>query len=899
MFKFQLARASSARRRILLASACGLAMSAGAARAQTIETVTVTGEKYALEKAIDNKRDAVIVSDGISADDIGSIPEFGLGDALRKVPGLALQINNGRGEDQFLTVRGLNPDYNSIEIDGLQLASTEETRRQVSLDVLPSVLVSQVNVAKSWTVDQVSDAAGGVTELRTRSAFDRPGEHLDAHLDYAYWENTEKVHGFLPSGQADVTYSNTFDGDKIGVVLLGSYMQRSSSTLNTYTLGYSYYPYGGSGTVTEPALDQTSTTASNTTLKPSDNVSALLPVPDRHRWYFYDNDRTRPGAFGRLDYDDHQMFHAHVSGGIFEFINDENRYSQYLNRVGNITVTGPTTGSFAQGSPETDYDKYVQYRQLTYVDVGGGADFADNMHLNVTFNYGVGQYKQTTDEDQFTAPTSTTYGFNYVLDAIQAPLFVPNNQAAFMNPANYTEVYHLNAVDTSISHLPQTKVEFTDNMEPDAQGLGFKLGWAWRDLRQKYYYTQFRLNPNAGTAPTLAAIGTINKNIDLYDGAGQTLLLVDPNAVISYVNAHMANYTRNASDLVSNNVNNYQLGEMIDAFYGEAQYRWGALYALAGLRYETTDQSINNYQPVPFSSTTNFVATKTASDYSKLLPSLNLSYDLRDDVRLRAAFSQNLARPQYAQLAENSSASVSGATATESISNPNLKPRESTNYDLSAEYYPAPGMLASVALFDKEIHNEIVTLTTTQPNVLVPGTATPVALTITQAQNVDNARVQGLEIGLSDVKFDFLPDFFSDFGGIANASIVSENTPHIRMSDGTLRKLPQLMESSKFVSNVSLLYSRDAWSGELAYNYTSKMPISFDTNNQANDQWWAGISTLDAQIMYKFTDNISMRVQAKNITNSRPQKVVGEDQQLNYSALDNGRAYWIGMGVAF
>lgn len=900
MPKFRSGRVRIARHACLLSGASALAVliSAGA-HAQSIETVTVTGEKYALEKAIANKRDAKIVSDGISADDIGAIPEFGLGDALRKVPGLALQINNGRGEDQFLTLRGLNPDYNSIEIDGLQLASTEETRRQVSLDILPSVLVAQVNVAKSWTVDQVSDAIGGVTQLRTRSAFDRPGEHLDAHIDYAYWDNSEKVHGFLPSGQADITYSNTFGGDKFGVVLLGSYMQRSSSTLNTYTLGYSYYPYSGSGTVTEPALDQTSATATNTTLKPSDNVAGLLPVPDRHRWYFYDNDRTRPGAFGRFDYDDHAMFHAHVAGGIFEFINDENRYSQYLNRVGNVTITSPTTGSFAQGSPEADYDKFVQYRQLTYVDIGGGADFSDAMHLNVTFNYGVGQYKQTTDEDQFTAPASATYAFNYQLDAIQAPLFVPNNQAAFMNPANYTEVYHLNAVDTSISHLPQTKVEFTDNMDGDAQGLGFKLGWTWRDLRQKFYYNQVRFNPVAGTAPTLAAVGVINKNINLYDGQGQTLLLVDPNAALAYVAAHAANYTRNAGDLVSNNVNNYQLGEMIDAFYGEAQYRWGDLYALAGLRYETTGQSINNYQPVPFTSTTNFVATHTASSYSKLLPSLNLSYDLADDVRLRAAVSQNLARPQYAQLAENSSASQpSGTTATESISNPNLRPRQSTNYDLSAEYYPAPGVLASVAVFDKEIQHEIVTLTSVVPNATIPGVATPVQLTITQAQNVDSARVQGLEVGLSDVKFDFLPGFLSDFGGIGNVSLVSENTPHIRMSDGTLRQLPQLMESSKFVGNVSLLYSHDAWSGELAYNYTSKMPISFDTSNAANDQWWAGISTLDGQVMYKFDETISMRVQVKNITDSRPQKVVGVSQQLNYSALDNGRGYWLGLGVA-
>ena len=171
-----------------------------------------------------------------------------------------------------------------------------------------------------------------------------------------------------------------------------------------------------------------------------------------------------------------------------------------------------------------------------------------------------------------------------------------------MNPANYTQVYYLNAVDQSNNHLPQVKVEFSDNMDPNADSFGFKLGASWRDLNQKYTYNQFRLNPNAGTAPTLATAGVINQTVNLYDGEGQTLLLVNPDAVTSYVNTGMANYTRNATDVTSNNVNNYALGEMIEAVYGEVQYKWNALYALAGLRYETTDQSIRNYQPVPFTS---------------------------------------------------------------------------------------------------------------------------------------------------------------------------------------------------------------------------------------------------------------------------------------------------------
>ncbi len=76
-----------------------------------------------------------------------------------------------------------------------------------------------------------------------------------------------------------------------------------------------------------------------------------------------------------------------------------------LNRVGNDTIhRSLTTGGFAQGSPETDFDRYVQTRQLTYVDAGFGADFGPDLHADVTVNYGMGHYKQTTDEDQFPPP---------------------------------------------------------------------------------------------------------------------------------------------------------------------------------------------------------------------------------------------------------------------------------------------------------------------------------------------------------------------------------------------------------------------------------------------------------------------------------------------------------------
>ena len=206
----------------------------------------------------------------------------------------------------------------------------------------------------------------------------------------------------------------------------------------------------------------------------------------------------------------------------------------------------------------------MQTRQLNYVDAGFGADFGPDLHADVTVNYGMGHYKQSTDETQFTAPTSATYAFTYDLAAPNVPLFFPTNSTAFMNPANYSMVYHLDAIDRSDSHLPQVKAEVGNSMNPDAQGLGWKAGWSWRELSQVYSYNQARFNPNA-PAPSLATTGVIPQNIDLYDGQGQTLLLVDPNGARNYLINNPAAFTRNATDTLSNTVNNYRLNERIGA----------------------------------------------------------------------------------------------------------------------------------------------------------------------------------------------------------------------------------------------------------------------------------------------------------------------------------------------
>ena len=206
---------------------------AGAAPAApgAVSEVVVTGQTLATQKAIRTKKDAEVVSDSIASSEIGQLPEFGLAEALQRIPGVSFVINNGRGEAQFETVRGLNPDYNSVTLDGVVLPSTEETRRQVSFDVMPSILANAVTVTKTYTVDLPSDATGGVTDLKTHSAFDHPGWFVAGHLDGADWEQGRKFHNNLPSGQGDIRVSDTFGPDgHFGALALLSYYQRSSNS---------------------------------------------------------------------------------------------------------------------------------------------------------------------------------------------------------------------------------------------------------------------------------------------------------------------------------------------------------------------------------------------------------------------------------------------------------------------------------------------------------------------------------------------------------------------------------------------------------------------------------------------------------------------------------------------
>ena len=147
------------------------------------------------------------------------------------------------------------------------------------------------------------------------------------------------------------------------------------------------------------------------------------------------------------------------------------------------------------------------------------------------------------------------------------------------------------------------------------------------------------------------------------------------------------------------------------------------LNIVAGLRYEQTDVTSSSNQFLPteiiWEADNDFLPVLGTSietltdkkDYSNFLPSIDFTLNVTSDIKARASFSQTLARPTYDQLFQSTSITPQpritafGGVATASSGNAQLDPLESTNIDLSLEWYYSDSSVISLGYYRKDVEN--------------------------------------------------------------------------------------------------------------------------------------------------------------------------------------------------
>ena len=142
-----------------------------------------------------------------------------------------MSIRTDQGEARFVSLRGLNPDYNSTLLDGSTIAVPDRDGRNVFMEVLPASVAKRIEVFKTVTPDLEGHAIGGIINLVTPSAFDYPGFTVNSKIEFGEYERNEGFEGNSPSGDADFLIANQFGvNDQFGLVLTGNYFQRDSYT---------------------------------------------------------------------------------------------------------------------------------------------------------------------------------------------------------------------------------------------------------------------------------------------------------------------------------------------------------------------------------------------------------------------------------------------------------------------------------------------------------------------------------------------------------------------------------------------------------------------------------------------------------------------------------------------
>lgn len=915
-----------------------------------LEEVVVTGFRSVIEQSQDMKMQSSSITEAITAEDIGKLPDTSIAESLARLPGLAGERRNGRTSG--LSVRGFNENYVGTTLNGRELLGMGDNRG-VEYDLYPAEIISSVQVYKTPDASLTTQGIGGTVDLRTLRPLD--SEQIIA-INATYEQNGMESANpdFDDKGhRIAFTYADQFADDTLGVAISLASMESPSQEEQFRGWGYANVNadnaalgdgvilsgdeliLGGHDSFVRSAVMERDSVAAVVQYAPSDRLNVTVDA-------LY------------IDFQEDKVFRGLEEGGA------EWGTPSYM--IGSIDNGLVMSGAWDGFHSVIRNDSERKAAELTTLGVNVEYHLNDNWSLeldassgevektitNIESYAGVGRSLSASQgpaaaRSWVMTPTGVMYGAHPELstpdytDRDLVRLAGPQAWGGSMAPieqfqASEDQPLGYNTAQDGFVNDPS----FDESLDSLRLSVSGNLGWGLIERVEAglNYADRSKTKINTGaflTAPTWPSDGPIPAE---YDVGNADLGFIGLGEIIAYDS--LALYQ--SGYYISSPAEDLETGRMGDTYTVDETIT--TLYALAdiaadlgtvrmtgnlGVQLVDTEQSSSGYDS--FTGPDLYVLAtpvEGGTSFSKVLPSMNLNFALTEEHMLRLAASKTISRPRMDDMRPNNTVTFSFNDAqileqsdianspwSGSAGNPELKPLEANQFDIAYEWYFADDGMFSVAYFYKDLvnwHREGTVIGDFTDNY-IPGyhqssgandvPVQPPGLfqgEVTSREDGLEGFARGYELQAS-IPFHLFSDTLDGFGLLLSATF----------ADGELGEDDRVPGLSDEIYQLTAYYERGGFefriSGRERSEYLSEtrgLSLSLvDTIDTGSELW-------DAQIGYSFRDSgidglegLTITLQAQNLTDEDTiQFNEGDPRQVTqYQSF--GANYLLGVNYRF
>ena len=857
------------------------------------------------------------IQDGISSVEMRRYASSDAAESMTKVTGVA--VVGGKN----VVIRGLGDRYANIQLDGQNLPSTDPYKNSADIDLIPSNLLDNIITSKTFTPDQPGDFTGGNVNIKTKSFPDK--FTLNFSIGVAFNDQSSLNKNFLTHDGGNTDWLGFDDGtrdipesllpglfrDSILININGRNARRYPyTTLDGNEVRYPNSIYGPTGEILGEKISGVVKSLGGYQMHPTTKQSPLdqkisfsigdqkqlfgkplgllLGINFKRSFKYYENGLNNWYLLTVAETDNGKEY---TMDPYFEFTNDSRGVeSPQISGLASIAYKYNNNGSAEFSINYThDADKESRYQSGVKQAVERNREY-HTRSLNFTERQ-LEIYKSTINQ-VFPSLNNTRVELSgSIIRSKQdipdlrffANFYDPNTQEFQTEDASLSSPFHFwrNLDDNQKQVKLDIAIPF---LQGKSTSNKIKLGMFYSNKDRVYTEDQYAIDQNYSKDDAFQTLTELNGDVNQYFGVDNFgIVSTSTNLRNYYQFGHLVEYS-SASDSRSNN--DYTGYERIKAAYLMGTINiFPDLKLIAGVRYEQTRMRAESekYYTLGFAEQgiDTLVGNISADNF---LPSLNLVYSIKENMNLRASFSQTIARPNMREMSPFSSFSFIGGPVE--TGNPRLKQSDIKNYDLRWEWFIRPGELFAISTYFKDFTNPIIV-----KNVLVTDNNE-----ITY-DNVSSGKVYGVEFELRK-KLDFVAAL-KDFGFSGNISLIfsemqvpDDEWEQLQINPDFDEPVRPFNGQSPYLLNLSLFYTKEKYEGSLSYNKFGNR-LTKVGGGKAPDIYEVSEGILDFVAKYKLK-NFDISFYVKNILSSpyrQVQQLLGQDYDvINY---DLGRTYSI------